>query len=83
MESMQEQRRSIEVLKSTLLAQTEIAEVSDDEIKALTKSLQKGALERMFGKDKKVEDSKKETSNYREKLMLNHLSKFLMQSLKK
>ncbi|CAA6810380.1 MAG: Unknown protein [uncultured Sulfurovum sp.] len=82
MESMQAQRRSIEVLQSTLLAQTEITDVSDDEIKALTQALQKGALERMFGKDKPVENVPKETNSYREKLMVNNLSKVLTQALK-
>ena len=83
METMQEQRRAIEVLQSTLLAQTEIADVSDDEIKALTQALQKGALERMFGQDKTSQGSEKATSSYREKLLLNSLNKFLMQALKK
>jgi len=83
METMQEQRRAIEVLQSTLLAQTEIADVSDDEIKALTQALQKGALERMFGQDKISQGSEKATSSYREKLLLNSLNKFLMQALKK
>jgi len=82
MEFMQEQRRSIEVLQSTLLAQTEIADVSDDEIKALTQALQKGALERMFGQEKVKENTAKESSSYREKLMVNNLSKVLTQALK-
>jgi len=81
-EGMQEQKRSIEVLQSTLLAQTEIADVSDDEIKALTQALQKGALERMFGKDKPTEKTPKEKSTYREKLLIPNLSKALTQALK-
>ncbi len=82
MESMQEQRRFIEVLQSTLLAQTEIADVSDDEIKSLTQALQKGALERMFGQVKSTEKTPKETSSYREKLLVNNLSKVFTQALK-
>ena len=81
-ESMQEQRRSIEVLQSTLLAQTEIADVSDNEIKSLTQALQKGALERMFGQDKAKKNTAKETSSYREKIMINNLSKVLTQAFK-
>jgi len=81
-EAMQEQKRSIEVLQSTLLAQTEIADVSDDEIKALIQALQKGALEKMFGKDKPTEKTPKEKSTYREKLLITNLSKALTQALK-
>lgn len=82
-DNMQEQKRSIEVLQSTLLAQTEIADVSDNEIKALIQALQKGALERMFGQEKASSNSVKESSTYREKLLINNLSKFLTQAVKK
>lgn len=84
---LQEQERNIKQIASTIKAKAQIG-MSDEEFVKETKNLiqkyQEGMMAGMFTKEKIADkEDKSSSSTYREKLIVNGMSKLLMQALKK